>query len=266
MSRWFRLYDDTLNDPKILKLSDKTYRIWIGILCVASKNDGALPPFDDIALMLRMKPEKLQPELEKLIAAGLIDHDDDGLRPHNWEGRQYKSDVSTDRVKRFRSGKRNVSVTPPDTEQNTDTEAEKKKEPELRSDALTLVKVSRETKSTGKHLLPDDWQPKPDHYALAREKNITEAGVTDAVREMRSWSKGNGEKRTNWDFVFNNWLTRNAKNGQRGPRPLQDDSKSISAAAGRLAEAAQRGEFTFGPRPSLLPDPNETPVFLLSKG
>jgi hypothetical protein len=57
-----------------------------------------------------------------------------------------------------------------------------------------------------------------------------------------------------------------ASNGYRGPRPLQDDSKSISAAAGRLAEAAERGEFAFGPRPSLLPEPNENPVFLLSKG
>lgn len=54
--------------------------------------------------------------------------------------------------------------------------------------------------------------------------------------------------------------------GYRGPRALQDDSKSISAAAGRLAEAAQRGEFTFGPRPSLLPDPDTPPVFLISKG
>lgn len=126
MSRWFRLYDDTLNDPKILKLSDKTYRVWIGILCVASKNNGELPPFEDMALMLRMKPEKFQPELEKLIISGLIDHDDDGLRPHNWQGRQYKSDVSTERVKRFRNGKRNVSEAPPDTEQNTETETEKK--------------------------------------------------------------------------------------------------------------------------------------------
>ncbi len=120
--RWFRFYDDSINNPKALKLSDKTYRVWVGILCVASKHDGCLPPFEDIAIYLRMKPEKLQPELEKLIAAELIDHDDNGLRPHDWNERQYKSDVSTERVKRFRNGKRNVSVTPPDTDTDTDTE------------------------------------------------------------------------------------------------------------------------------------------------
>ena len=138
MSRWFRLYDDTLNDPKILKLSDKTYRVWIGLLCAASKHEGALPPFEDMALLLRMKPEKLQPELEKLISAGLIDHDDGGMRPHNWNGRQYKSDVSTERVKRFRNGQRNVSETPPDTE----TDTKKKDAPKQ---APLFADVARET-------------------------------------------------------------------------------------------------------------------------
>ncbi len=120
--RWFRFYDDTLNDPKSLKLSDKTFRIWVGMLCAASKNDGILPPFDDLLILLRAKADKLQPAIEELIAVGLIDHDDNGMRPHNWNTRQYKSDVSTDRVKRFRNGKRNVSETPPETEAETDTE------------------------------------------------------------------------------------------------------------------------------------------------
>jgi len=55
-------------------------------------------------------------------------------------------------------------------------------------------------------------------------------------------------------------------NGHRGPRALQDDEKSISRAALRLAEKAERGEFTFGPRPSLLPEDDARPVQLLSKG
>jgi hypothetical protein len=130
MTRWFRFYDDTIHDPKILKLSDKSFRIWVGLLCLASKNSGTLPSFDDIAIMLRIKPDKLQPELETLVEAGLIDHDDTGMHPHNWKGRQYKSDVSTPRVKRFRNSKRNVSETPPDTDTDTDTEKKKDAAPD----------------------------------------------------------------------------------------------------------------------------------------
>ena len=134
MSRWFRFYDDAINDPKALKLSDRTFRVWVGMLCLASKNGGVLPSFDDMAILLRMKPAQLQPELEKLIAAELLDHDDNGIAPHNWNARQYKSDTkdatNAQRQKRYRDRYRNgdsngantVTVTPTraETEQITD--------------------------------------------------------------------------------------------------------------------------------------------------
>lgn len=143
MSRWFRFYDDAINDPKILKLSDKSYRIWVGLLCLASKNEGRLPLFEDMAIMLRMKPEKLQPEIEILITSGLIDHDDSGMRPHNWEGRQYKTDSSdptaASRAKKYRDKKRDerdasrcdysdasVAHKRPETDNRTEQKTEKK--------------------------------------------------------------------------------------------------------------------------------------------
>jgi hypothetical protein len=81
---------------------------------------------------------------------------------------------------------------------------------------------------------------------------------------------GSRGTKLDWSATWRNRIRQISVNGgsygQRGPRPLQDDSKSISAAAGRLREAAERGEYSFGPRPQLLPEPNESPVFLLSKG
>jgi hypothetical protein len=53
MSRWFRFYDDAINDPKVLKPSDRLHHVWIGLLCVASKSDGQLPSQEDYALILR---------------------------------------------------------------------------------------------------------------------------------------------------------------------------------------------------------------------
>ncbi len=47
---------------------------------------------------------------------GLIDPVGDAFEPHNWRKFQYKSDTSTDRVKRFRGVSRNGSETAPDTE------------------------------------------------------------------------------------------------------------------------------------------------------
>jgi hypothetical protein len=122
--RWFRFYDDAINDPKVLRLSDELYRAWTILLCFASKHEGKLPPADDIAIALRLKPSKVCEWITKLVSGGLIDKTGTGFEPHNWNGRQYKSDVSTERVKRFRNGKRNVSETasetPPEQKQTTE--------------------------------------------------------------------------------------------------------------------------------------------------
>jgi hypothetical protein len=118
VTRWFRFYDDTINDPKVLRLPDDLYRAWTVLLCFASKHEGQLPPADDIAIALRVKPSKVCEWITKLVKGGLIDQTETGFEPHNWNGRQYKSDVSNERVKRYRERKRNVTdavtVTPPE--------------------------------------------------------------------------------------------------------------------------------------------------------
>jgi len=129
MTRWFRLYDDVLNDPKVQKLNGELFKLWINVLCIASKHGGVLPSLDDLSFELRLPTLVCKTEIDMLKAAGLIDGDKK-LKPHGWEKRQYKSDTSTDRVKRFRERSRNVtetvSETAPDTDTETDTETDTK--------------------------------------------------------------------------------------------------------------------------------------------
>lgn len=148
MSRWFRMYDDVLNDPKAQQLSDSAFRGWVNLMCLASKNDGMLEqPLENVAFSLRKSLPKTRELLKALEAVGLLDRTENGWKPHNWEARQYKSDVSTDRVKRFRKRNETVSETPPDTEQNrTESETEQKEDTSLRSAPVPVpVVVSRET-------------------------------------------------------------------------------------------------------------------------
>jgi hypothetical protein len=129
VSRWFRFYDDAVNDPKLLRLSDAMFRAWTMLLCIASKNNGKLPPATDIALMLRVKETKVAEWLAVLTASGLFDNDNGTFAPHNWNARQYKSDVSNDRVKRHRERKCNVTstvtVTPPESDTETESEIDR---------------------------------------------------------------------------------------------------------------------------------------------
>lgn len=121
---WLRLYTELLNDPKAQRLTGDEFKGWINILCLAKENDGAIPPLSDVAFALRMSEKQTEKLLLKLTKSGLIDETESGLEPHNWSVRQYKSDVSTERVKRFRkrSTKQEAAVSeaPPETETETE--------------------------------------------------------------------------------------------------------------------------------------------------
>lgn len=128
MTRWFRFYDDALHDPKVQRLHPSLFKTWVNILCVASRNGGKLPDIHDLSYLLHKPDDIVRQEVNKLIDKGLIDEYEDGMEPHNWCSRQYQSDVSTERVKRFRKRSRNVSLavseTPP--EQSTENRTEQK--------------------------------------------------------------------------------------------------------------------------------------------
>jgi len=165
MSRWFRFYDDSINHPKVLRMPLAMRWHWVSILCLASKNDGVIPCVEDICAVLHMTAAKVRAILDDLIKRTLIDVNGTTLTPHDWNGRQYKSDVSTDRVKRFRERERNVSVTPPETEADTDSESDTKQiddddggaRARLLSDAA--FEVATEIGKLCGYAEPLDWPP-----------------------------------------------------------------------------------------------------------
>lgn len=113
MSRWLRIDEDCIHNPKILKLPEALRWQWVALLCVASKNDGVLPPIDDIALCLRVPEAKAAEFITKLVKARLIDRDGEVFVPHNWRKRQFKTDGSdptnSERQRRYRERHRNDS-------------------------------------------------------------------------------------------------------------------------------------------------------------
>lgn len=139
---WFRVYDEVLDDPKVQKLSGDDFKSWVNLLCLARRNNGVLPDLDSIAFALRMSVDGARTVLERLLNATLIDRRNGGAdgahyAPHGWEKRQYKSDGSTERVKRFRNRYKDVSETGPETE--TETETERKKRSNRSKAAAPLV-------------------------------------------------------------------------------------------------------------------------------
>jgi hypothetical protein len=140
VSNWFRFYDDTVNDPKIIRLPDDMHRAWVNLLCIAAKNDGVLPELCDVALILRVKDARAAELITKLVKAKLLDDHGGIFSPHNWQGRQFKSDDSGPRVRKHREKKlRNVTVTVPCNVTSLDNgnapEEKRREKEEKRADA-----------------------------------------------------------------------------------------------------------------------------------
>lgn len=53
-SRWFRFYDEALDDPKVQRLPGEDFKAWVNMLALASKHGGQLPAIGDMAFALRM--------------------------------------------------------------------------------------------------------------------------------------------------------------------------------------------------------------------
>jgi hypothetical protein len=121
---WLRLYTSIINDPKVQQLPDRCFKAWVNLLCIAKENDGYLADIQTISFQLRLQIDEVSQLIESLIEYGLLDKSKRGVSPHNWNHRQYVSDVSTLRVKRFRKRQRNVSETLPEQSRaDTDTDS-----------------------------------------------------------------------------------------------------------------------------------------------
>lgn len=117
--QWFRFYGDAVNDPKVQSLTGEQFKFWVNLLCVASQSDGGIK-ISDLPFILRDTRANIERLVSDLKAASLLvssNQSSDYVAPHQWNKRQYKSDTSAARTRRYRDGKRDVTVTPPDTEQ-----------------------------------------------------------------------------------------------------------------------------------------------------
>lgn len=122
MSRWFRMYSDVLDDPKVQKLPPVVFKVWVNLLCLAGRNDGVLPGIEDIAFALRIDEGVTRDMVRDLIQRGLLD-EGDGLSPHNWAERQFKSDkdqTATERKRAQRAREKQADTTVDVTRDVTD--------------------------------------------------------------------------------------------------------------------------------------------------
>ena len=143
---WFRLWADAVDDEKLRLLAFEDRWHFVALLCC--KAQGLLDEPGDlmarkIAVKLGLQLRELDEVARRLAEVGLIDQAD--FQPLAWDRRQYASDRSTERVRKFRERQqdetlqercRNADETPmkrsrnaAETETETETETEEETHP-----------------------------------------------------------------------------------------------------------------------------------------
>lgn len=127
MPPWFRFYSETLTDRKIDRICRSTDTIkatvigsWAILMALASDSPvrGALLltediPFtyEDLADELGMDANSADSLLEQFARFSMIHSDNGVIYLSNWDKRQFASDDSTERVKRYRDNRKDRGLT-----------------------------------------------------------------------------------------------------------------------------------------------------------
>lgn len=121
---WFRAYSEFATDPKVQSMSESDQRRLVMLFCLRCCDVLGTLQEQDIAFALRITlPDLLKSKLV-FIEKGFID---DGWIILNWDKRQFVSDSSTDRTRRYRERMRTSQERHSDgLDTDTDTKAEEK--------------------------------------------------------------------------------------------------------------------------------------------
>jgi hypothetical protein len=216
--RWFRFYNDALDDPKVQRLAPHLFKTWINLLCLASKDQGALPSDDDIAFRLRISVADAAQQVSDLILAGLIDLLPDGSRtPHNWTERQYPSDTSAARMRKHRKSKKKK---PSDTACDVTCDAsdaksdglDKRREEKIREEekietpvpTISRAKPKRGTRLADDWVLPKTWG---DWTLTNCPLSTPETVRVEATKFANYWQSKGGQNACKVDW-FKTWQNR----------------------------------------------------------
>lgn len=261
---WFRVHDELLDDPKIQRLSAELVRALLNLWCLASRHGGFLPPVADVAFALRITEKRAAETIADLSAASLMDEIDGRYTPHNWSKRQYKTDVSTERVQRYRKqkAKRNETVSSYVSETTNETAEDcfVKLNPSvsvlLPSSAAPLEsKEDSEEQACGRHPrkrgektpLPADFAP---NFHVAIRLGWDKAKQNLELERFCASARAHDRRYVNWQAAFDNWCvspfqkqeTTDGLDRESGKRDFRQAHRELKAFGEAPADGEPSGE------------------------
>lgn len=246
MNRWYRAYEGTVTDPKLARAALRAgvsrsvvIAAWHCLLedAAGCQAGGAFRiDAEGIAAVLIEQPEVIDKVMKAfadvaLIVDGIID---------KWSKRQYESDSSTERSRKFREKQKTKtapppappkkqaaddatlqgrSATPPETDTETDTDTELKKQ-QLSLEVLGTPPAAASNRGTR---LPKDWLLPSSfgNWAIAEFPHLSADFIRQEGLKFRDyWVPKTGKDATKieWEGTWRNWVRKANAEWQRANR------------------------------------------------
>jgi DNA-binding transcriptional ArsR family regulator len=182
------------------------------LLCIASKNDGVLPAIEDAAFILRESVGTVKKHLSALTEAGLLDASEQGLEPHNWQERQFKSDTSKERTRAYRERLKGVTsdksvtshVTPPE-QSRADTEQSRESVDASHSTPAPEV-INGKPKLQTKRRLREDFVPPDEWKDYAIKLGIPESECGAVWKKFKDHHLAKASAFADWGAAWRTWV------------------------------------------------------------
>lgn len=236
MSHWFRFYESVVDDPKVQLMPAETFKVWVNILCIASQHGGILPAVQDLAFRLRMDEGAVGDLLDLFYSKQLLDEVElegaaVGYTPHNWQGRQYKTDSSDPtaaaRMQRYRDKKKapNASVTLPcrnatvtvTDDQNAILDSKHTKSDQITPAPSAECKPGKKSRKGNATAIPDGYSLPDKIAAYGAELGLYKSEIDREHQRFYNHAKQNDRRCVDWIAAERNWLLGSAEKLGRSP-------------------------------------------------
>ena len=203
---WFRLYSEFAHDPKIQMLSEAMQRRYVMLLCLKCSETLETLHETEIAFQLRLSEAELIETKQLFISKNFIDKQWNLL---NWDKRQFVSDSSTMRVRKYRDKKKqpsNVDETlqkQPSNAIDTDTDTDKKQN------------SKRGSRLANDWVLPNEWE----YWANKERPDLNAMQVADQFKDFWCAKPGKDGMKLDWAATWRNWV-RNQKTPKMNPADI----------------------------------------------
>lgn len=228
---WLRLYADFASNPVVQSLAFEDQRHFIVLLCL--KCDGTLdrPSAKTvrdriICRGLGLDPMTAAEAKRRLREVGLVDED---WQPTGWNKRQFLSDNSTDRVRKYRKNKKpgnvpetpsgssgNNNETPPEADTEADTEAD------VSAELRGSPSRARARRLDSSSALPNDWRL----FIQSERPDLNPDQTWNEFQRYFTVGDGQDTERVDWYQTWVKWVRREQQRAKPNGRSKQSSTMS----------------------------------------